>query len=143
MINVVIPMAGLGSRFSEAGFLKPKPFIDVLDSPMIEKVIQNLNIVNAKYFLIAQSEHLLREKQIVDKIKEKYNLSTKYYIINVYNPITFGEFYQEGIDDRPASKGKMFEYWQNRQKGDKSFCDTMKRTYGIERCFTNKYLYHN
>jgi len=75
MINVVIPMAGLGSRFSEAGFLKPKPFIDVLDSPMIEKVIQNLNIVNAKYFLIAQSEHLLREKQIVDKIKEKYNVT--------------------------------------------------------------------
>ncbi len=59
------------------------------------------------------------------------------------NPITFGEFYQEGIDDRPASKGKMFEYWQNRQKGDKSFCDTMKRTYGIERCFTNKYLYND
>ena len=75
MLNVVIPMAGLGSRFSEAGFLKPKPFIDVLDSPMIEKVIQNLNLKNAKYFLIAQSEHLLKEKQIVCKIKEKYNVT--------------------------------------------------------------------
>jgi hypothetical protein len=29
--------------------------------------------------------------KICEKIKEKYNLSTKYYIINVYNPITFGE----------------------------------------------------
>ena len=55
--------------------------------------------------------------------------------------IKFGEFYEAGIDDRPASKGKMFEYWQNRKRGDESFCDTIKRTEGVERCFTNKYLY--
>lgn len=55
--------------------------------------------------------------------------------------IKFGEFYQYGIDDRPASKGKMFEYWQNRMQGDESFCDTIKRVEGSERCFTNKYLY--
>jgi DNA (cytosine-5)-methyltransferase 1 len=55
--------------------------------------------------------------------------------------INFGEFYQPNVDDRPASKGKMFEYWQNRKKGDESFCDTIRRTEGAERCFTNKYLY--
>jgi len=57
--------------------------------------------------------------------------------------IKFGEFYKLGIDDRPCSKGKMFEYWQNRIEGDESFCDTIKRTEGVERCFTNKYLYSN
>jgi DNA (cytosine-5)-methyltransferase 1 len=57
--------------------------------------------------------------------------------------ITFGEFYQKGVDDRPASKGKMFEYWNNRKQGDESFCDTIKRTEGVERCFTNKYLYQD
>ena len=55
--------------------------------------------------------------------------------------INFGEFYEVGVDDRPASKGKMYEYWQNRQKGDESFCDTIKRVEGSERGFTNKYLY--
>jgi DNA (cytosine-5)-methyltransferase 1 len=55
--------------------------------------------------------------------------------------INFSEFYEAGIDDRPASQGKMYEYWQNRQKGDESFCDTIKRVEGAERCFTNKYLY--
>jgi DNA (cytosine-5)-methyltransferase 1 len=55
--------------------------------------------------------------------------------------IPFGEFYQQNVDDRPASKGKMFEYWQNRKKGDESFCDTIRRTEGAERCFTVKYLY--
>jgi DNA (cytosine-5)-methyltransferase 1 len=57
--------------------------------------------------------------------------------------IRFGEFYEKGIDDRPASKGKMFEYWNNRKKGDESFCDTIKRVEGAERCFTNKYLYQD
>lgn len=35
-------MAGLGSRFSEAGYKDPKPFIKVIDKPMIELVIKNL-----------------------------------------------------------------------------------------------------
>ena len=57
--------------------------------------------------------------------------------------INFGEFYQAGVDDRPASKGKMFEYWNNRKQGDECFSDTIKRTEGVERCFTNKYLYQD
>ena len=41
-MNIVIPMAGLGSRFVKAGFDKPKPFIDVLGRPMIVRVLENL-----------------------------------------------------------------------------------------------------
>lgn len=58
-------------------------------------------------------------------------------------PIKFKEFFQKGVDDRPASTQKMFAYWSNRQKGDESFCDTIRRVEGVERCFTNKYLYAN
>ena len=42
MINIVIPMAGAGSRFAKAGYKKPKPFIDVLGKPMICHVLDNL-----------------------------------------------------------------------------------------------------
>ena len=56
-------------------------------------------------------------------------------------PILFSEIYQKGVDDRPSSKGKMFDYWSDREQGDESFCDTIKRVYGEERCFSNKYLY--
>lgn len=42
MINVVIPMAGRGKRFADAGYLEPKPFIDVNGKPMIDRVISNL-----------------------------------------------------------------------------------------------------
>lgn len=55
--------------------------------------------------------------------------------------ILFKEFYQPGVNDRPASKGKMFEYWQNRQKGDTLFSDSIFRNEGVKRCFTNMYIY--
>lgn len=66
-------MAGLGSRFSNEGYLKPKPFIDVNGLPMISRVLDNLNYPNANYILIAQKSHLEREKDLVNLIEEKYN----------------------------------------------------------------------
>lgn len=66
-------MAGLGSRFAKAGFSKPKPFIDVLGKPMIERVLENLYHKDAKYILIAQKEHLLKEENLVQEIKKNYN----------------------------------------------------------------------
>lgn len=74
-INVVIPMAGLGSRFAKVGYSKPKPFIDVLGKPMIERVIENLNIKNANYILIARKEHIDLEKNTIDNLKKKYNIT--------------------------------------------------------------------
>jgi len=55
-INIVIPMAGLGSRFSKVGYTFPKPLIDVNGKPMIQLVVENLNI-NGNYIFIVQREH--------------------------------------------------------------------------------------
>jgi len=57
MINIVIPMAGLGSRFATAGYQKPKPFIDVLGRPMIERVMENINLTDSRFILIGRKEH--------------------------------------------------------------------------------------
>lgn len=73
LINVVIPAAGLGSRFSKAGFTKPKPFIDVAGKPMLYRVLDNLNIKNANYIIIAQNEHLKTESRLVSEIKKNFN----------------------------------------------------------------------
>ena len=64
MINVVIPMAGLGSRFAKAGYQKPKPFIDVAGKPMIARVIENLYYPGARYILIGRNEHLNNEAEL-------------------------------------------------------------------------------
>ena len=50
--NIVIPMAGEGSRFSRVGYKKPKPFIDVNGKPMISLVLQNLSCLDANFVLI-------------------------------------------------------------------------------------------
>lgn len=55
-LNVVIPMAGNGSRFVEAGYSFPKPLIEVNGKPMIQTVVDNLN-VEANYTFIVQKEH--------------------------------------------------------------------------------------
>lgn len=61
-MNILIPMAGAGSRFEKAGYTFPKPLIDVRGKPMIQWVVDNLN-VEAKYIFIVQKNHF-----------EKYNL---------------------------------------------------------------------
>ena len=63
-LNVLIPMAGAGSRFQQAGYTFPKPLIDVNGKPMIQVVVDNLNI-KANYVYVVQKEH-----------REKYNLDT-------------------------------------------------------------------
>ncbi len=42
MLNVVIPMAGRGSRFADAGYEIPKPLPPIHGVPMIEVVVRNL-----------------------------------------------------------------------------------------------------
>jgi len=55
-MNIVIPMAGLGSRFQAAGYTFPKPLIEVWGEPMISLVIKNLNL-QGKYIFLVQKEH--------------------------------------------------------------------------------------
>lgn len=71
-LNVVIPMAGLGSRFAEEGYSMPKPFIDVDGLPMIVRVLENLYLPHANYILIARSEHLENHPEIVKVIAARF-----------------------------------------------------------------------
>lgn len=56
-LNILIPMAGAGSRFVKAGYILPKPLIMVKDDKsMIELVIDNINI-DAHYTFVVQRSH--------------------------------------------------------------------------------------
>ena len=58
MLNIVIPMAGLGSRFAKAGYRDPKPFIDALGVPMILRVTDNLTPYQPyRFIFLARREH--------------------------------------------------------------------------------------
>lgn len=59
MLNIVIPMAGRGSRFANAGYDMPKPLIDVHGKPMIERVIDNLTPgCDHRFIFIVLEEHI-------------------------------------------------------------------------------------
>lgn len=59
MINIVIPMAGAGSRFASKGYLQPKPLIPVNGFPMIQIVINNLRPKKPhKFIFICQKSHV-------------------------------------------------------------------------------------
>lgn len=68
-------MAGMGSRFAKEGYSKPKPFIDVNGKPMIVRVLENLHYPGAHYFLIAQKEHIIKEKELVSQIEQQYKVT--------------------------------------------------------------------
>ena len=70
-LNVLVPMAGAGSRFAQQGYTFPKPLIEVNGKPMIQVVVENLNI-EAHYIFIVQQSHY-----------EKYNLK---YLLNLIAP---------------------------------------------------------
>lgn len=58
MLNIVVPMAGLGSRFIKAGYKVPKPFIDINGAPMIQRVVENLMPYEPHRFIfLARREH--------------------------------------------------------------------------------------
>lgn len=80
-INIVIPMAGFGNRFLNAGYKDAKPFIDINGKTMIERVLENLKIEGANYILIARKEHIEgKYKSIFERIKKDYKV--KFVSIN-------------------------------------------------------------
>ena len=59
MLNIVIPMAGRGERYSKVGYEFPKPLIDVMGKPMIRRVIDDLKVTQEHRFIfIVRQEHI-------------------------------------------------------------------------------------
>ncbi len=83
-LNVLIPMAGEGNRFKEAGYTFPKPLIEINNKPMIQIVAENLNI-DANYIFIVRKEHYM-----------KYNLKTLLKLIKPTSKIIIVDKLTEG-----------------------------------------------
>lgn len=69
MLNIVIPMAGRGSRFAEAGYKDPKPLIPVHGKPMIQVVVENLTPkCEHRFIFICQNQHI-KDYDLIKKLK--------------------------------------------------------------------------
>jgi HAD superfamily hydrolase (TIGR01509 family) len=70
-LNIVIPMAGEGSRFTKAGYTFPKPMIEIHQKPMIQLIVESLGL-KGNFVFIVRKEHM-----------DKYNLKS---LLNIIAP---------------------------------------------------------
>lgn len=82
MLNILIPMAGEGTRFRIAGYELPKPFIDVVGEPMISRVLENLKVPEANYILVVRKEHRQIHQKKFDALAKRFPLQ----IVDVPQP---------------------------------------------------------
>lgn len=71
-LTILIPMAGAGKRFNQAGYIFPKPLISIHGKPMIQIVLDNIGVIDANYIFVVQKEHY-----------DSYNLK---YLLNLLSP---------------------------------------------------------
>jgi dTDP-glucose pyrophosphorylase len=69
MINVIVPMAGEGKRFKDAGYELPKPLIDVGGEPMIRKALTTFNVEGKYYFVVRNDNFLLQTINAIEQVK--------------------------------------------------------------------------
>jgi len=70
-MKLILPMAGNGQRFFDAGYDLPKPLIDIKGKPMFARVIENLWVNNAELTCIVRQDHV-NDYEIDKRILEHY-----------------------------------------------------------------------
>ncbi len=71
-LTIVIPMAGNGVRFRDAGYSVPKPLIDVQGRPMIAHVIDNVRIDHCNLILISRRHDVEAYPEMFSKLQSHY-----------------------------------------------------------------------
>ncbi|MBI2664960.1 glycosyltransferase family 2 protein [Candidatus Woesearchaeota archaeon] len=81
-MNIVIPAAGLGSRFTKAGIDTPKPLIEIRGKPMVKWAVESLPFSkNSDLIFIIRKEHVDRF-QLDAKLKEIFSPEIRVIVID-------------------------------------------------------------
>lgn len=65
---VIIPMTGYGSRFVAAGYKELKPFIPVLEMPVIEWIVKRMYPAETDFIFVCRGEHLRKEPDMRERL---------------------------------------------------------------------------
>jgi dTDP-glucose pyrophosphorylase len=87
MINILVPCAGAGSRFAQAGYKLPKPLIDVEGKAMIHRVIENVAIPKSTFWFLVRKEHWFNKDLLLHRI---FNKATRFYVVIPVDKLTAG-----------------------------------------------------
>jgi len=67
-MNILIPMAGEGTRFPRDTYKIPKPLIDIHGTPMIQKAIESLGLPGTYHFVIRKDSYYDQVCSLLHKI---------------------------------------------------------------------------
>jgi UDP-N-acetylglucosamine diphosphorylase / glucose-1-phosphate thymidylyltransferase / UDP-N-acetylgalactosamine diphosphorylase / glucosamine-1-phosphate N-acetyltransferase / galactosamine-1-phosphate N-acetyltransferase len=75
MYNIIVPMAGLGSRFLQEGYTDPKPFIKINGTCIVEYSLASLKLPGIYYIITQKLDN--KYKDILLEILERRNINSK------------------------------------------------------------------
>lgn len=82
MLNIVMPIAGRGTRFMQESYKNPKPFVEVDGVPMVQRVLDNIQVPKeAKLIIICLEELFDKRGEELEKICN--NSSEQHLIIKI------------------------------------------------------------
>ena len=70
MLNIVVPMAGRGRRFVEAGYTLPQPLLPILGGPMIRLVLDNLRPACPHRFVFLCLQEHIQQHDLAGQLRQ-------------------------------------------------------------------------
>lgn len=89
-MNVIIPMTGYGSRFVAAGYQELKPFIKVLNMPVIEWIVTKMYPDDIRFIFVCRGEHLQKDPSMRERLT---SLASNVTIISIEDWVKKGPVY--------------------------------------------------
>lgn len=96
MINIIVPMAGEGKRFKDAGYTLPKPLIDIGGKPMIVRALESLDIEGKYHFIVRNDQYLNNTLLAIDSVKPQ---SDFYFVQHTTSGAAVSALFFENIID--------------------------------------------
>jgi NDP-sugar pyrophosphorylase family protein len=98
-MNIVIPMAGSGSRFQQLGIKDPKPLIRVLDKTLIEYSIDSFNVSGRFIFITRKFENPADNIKLSELLKSKRPESIEIQLTSITSGATETALYARNLID--------------------------------------------
>lgn len=103
-LHIIMPMAGEGLRFRNAGYSTPKPLIEIKGKPLFLRAVESVKINDTlmKYSFIVRKEHI--DKYKIDKTITYAIPKAKVYSVNetTRGAVETCLVAEQGIDDNDA-----------------------------------------
>jgi len=128
-MKIIIPMAGQGQRFVDAGYTDPKPFIKVNGKMIIEYIVDMFDKENDEFYFIISKKHLSPSyREILLQLVKKYtlfvapenNLGPVYSMLNA-EYVKFIDDLESEFPDPPS--GGLMDFISNDEPVIVSYCD--------------------